>query len=84
MKHSIAIIIYALLSIPGCIGKPGCNDSCTLDEGCSSGLSCLSTASGYTCLPGECAGCTASKPNCSFVETYSNTEGSSCTFRQCQ
>jgi hypothetical protein len=56
--------------------SPTCKLPCSYDSDCTGNERCLNTATGYLCLPYQCAECFASQLSC-------NSYNSTCEFVQC-
>jgi hypothetical protein len=73
------------LAVGGCGSKSPCQDNCSKDDDCESGLSCVSmVGKGSICVPSGCDTCGSSAPTCSYeVTTYTNGD-ISCSFLSCK
>jgi hypothetical protein len=79
------VVLLLTFALGGCGSKSPCQDNCSKDDDCESGLSCVSMqGKGRICVPSGCATCTSSAPTCSYeVTTYTNGD-ISCSFLSCQ
>jgi flavoprotein len=75
-------ILAVLLTVSGCESGADCQESCSEDDDCASGLICfVSATNGKLCLP---KGCDACKEACTYEAKQDGDGPIACTFVQCQ
>jgi len=84
LNVTIPSVVLAL-SIPACGKKNACQEECSSDSDCQSGLACLNTISyGKACVPDRCATCFSRGMTCHWSSAYDDSkEELVCDFTRC-
>ena len=85
LRLLVPVVLLLAVAVGGCGSKSPCQDKCSSNDDCESGLSCVAMqGKGSICVPSGCATCTSSAPTCSYeVTTYSSGD-ISCSFLSCK
>ena len=81
MNHRFLIVslVLTLAQLVGC-GKQNCEESCSKDDDCYAGLSCIEKK----CLPTECKQCGSTQTcNYSMAVGYTGSDGDTCGAGSC-
>ena len=84
-RLEIPLLLSLAVTVGGCGSKNQCQENCSTNDDCESGLSCVSMlGKGSLCVPSGCATCTSSAPTCSYEVTTYTSGDTSCSFLSCK